>query len=336
MAIKITNSQITIEKVVIENAIAAEYLTNLPANERERALVTALGIGIMAEIKGEVAHFLAEAEGELGKRLGSLKTLYELRELRFKETATKGKKAEVDVAKALKEIQSVAGITNDRIDDLSSIDGVIKSNKTGDLMVTVNGEDDRCIGIEVKLDKSVSLGSVENRNPRAKKDTAIGQLLEMRANRNTRGNIIVFDEDNVDASVKTACKLGVKYIEDVGFLVLISTQRGDFSNLAICYAIAREMVLVQLREDLIDHKSMKMIVERLLYLLGSYGSVKKEVAAIKNSAGKIESSLESLSEHIESTQNYLSHFLKKGRLTDSELYEFYSGEQLGLILNPLD
>ena len=92
MAIKITNSQITIEKVVIENAIAAEYLTNLPANERERALVTALGIGIMAEIKGEVAHFLAEAEGELGKRLGSLKTLYELRELRFKETATKGKK----------------------------------------------------------------------------------------------------------------------------------------------------------------------------------------------------------------------------------------------------
>jgi len=216
------------------------------------------------------------------------------------------------------------------------MDGVIKNNKTGDLMVTVNGEDDRRIGIEVKLDKSVSLGSVTNRDPKAKKDTAIGQLLEMRANRNTRENIIVFDEDNVDASVKTACKLGVKYIEGVGFLVLISTQRGDFSNLAICYAIAREMVLVQLREDFIDHKSMKMIVERLLYLLGSYGSVKKDVAAIKNSAGKIEKTLENLSEHIESTQNYLSHFLKKGRLTDKELYEFYSGEQLGSILNPGD
>jgi hypothetical protein len=38
----------------------------------------------------------------------------------------------------------------------------------------------------------------------AQTDTAIGQLLEMRANRGTDANVIVFDEDSVDASVAAA------------------------------------------------------------------------------------------------------------------------------------
>ena len=94
MAVKLKNGVIDIDKIQIDNAIVTEYLAGLPESRRDEAIIKAIGIGVLAEIKGEIAQFLNETEGELGKHLASLKTLYELRELRFKETSGKGEKAE--------------------------------------------------------------------------------------------------------------------------------------------------------------------------------------------------------------------------------------------------
>ena len=74
---------------------------------------------MLAEIKGKIAQFLHETEGELGKRLEPLRALYELRELQFKETSRKGEKAEQQIMQALLEIQSAANYENDEIIDLS-------------------------------------------------------------------------------------------------------------------------------------------------------------------------------------------------------------------------
>jgi len=97
MAVKLRNGVIDIDKIQIDNAIVAEYLAGLPESRREDAIVKAIGIGVLADIKGEITQFLNETEGELGKHLASLKTLYELRELRFKETSGKGEKAEQQI-----------------------------------------------------------------------------------------------------------------------------------------------------------------------------------------------------------------------------------------------
>ena len=187
---------------------------------------------------------------------------------------------------ALLEIQSVANYGNDEIIDLSMQRGQLPRNKTGDVLVAIDGKDDYSIGFEVKLDKGVKLGLLDNRGPAAQTDTAIGQLLEMRANRETDANIIVFDEDSVDATVATACAGGVKFIQAVGFIVIVSTRCGNFLNLVVVYSISREMAKANIHAK-VDGHVMTMIVERLLYLSNDYKSVEKEVSNIQKSADKI-------------------------------------------------
>ena len=53
----------------MENPLIAEYPAGLPEPQREEAIIKALGVGILAEIKGERAQFLNETEGAIGKRL---------------------------------------------------------------------------------------------------------------------------------------------------------------------------------------------------------------------------------------------------------------------------
>ena len=81
---------------------------------------------------------------------------------------------------ALADIQTAASFSSDEIIDLSKQRGQLPRNKTGDIMVAIEGKDDCSIGLEVKLDKGVKLGLLDNRDPAAQTDTAIGQLLEMR------------------------------------------------------------------------------------------------------------------------------------------------------------
>ncbi|MCS5662055.1 MAG: hypothetical protein NZ842_16790 [Dehalococcoidia bacterium] len=328
MAVKLKNGVIDIDKIQIDNAIVTEYLAGLPESRREDAIIKAIGIGVLAEIKGEIAQFLNETEGELGKHLASLKTLYELRELRFKETSGKGEKAEQQIMQALADIQTAASFSNDEIVDLSKQRGQLSRNKTGDLMVAIEGKDDCSIGFEVKLDKGVKLGLLDNRDPAAQTDTAIGQLLEMRANRGTDANVIVFDEDSVDASVAAACAGGVKFIQAAGFIVIISTRRGDFSNLAVVYSISREMAQASIYAQPLDGQIMTMIVERLLYLLNDYKSVEREVSNIKKSADKIETSLEKVSHYISTTEQYLKHYLATGELSEKQVSLLYGGASL--------
>ena len=101
--------------------------------------------------------------------------------------------AEQKILQALKDIQVTSGFSNDEISDLSTVRGVLPRNKTGDLLIEVDGQNDVTIGLEIKLDKGVKLGQIDNRDPAAQIDTAIGQLLEMRTNRETDANAIVFD-----------------------------------------------------------------------------------------------------------------------------------------------
>jgi hypothetical protein len=108
---------------------------------------------------------------------------------------------EQKILQALKDIQVTSAFSDDEITDLSTVRGVLPRNKTGDLLIEVEGHNDVTIGLEIKLDKGVKLGQMGNRDPAAQTDTAIGQLLEMRTNRETDANAIVFDEDSMDATV---------------------------------------------------------------------------------------------------------------------------------------
>ena len=328
MSVKVKNGVFQVEKLEIENSVVVEYLTGLPDREREAAVVRAIGIGVLAEIKGEIAQFLNETEGELGQRLASLKALYELRELRFRETSGKGEQAERQVLQALTDIQTSLGFEQDEIVDLSKQRGQLPRNKTGDLMIAVDGSDHSSIGIEVKLDKGVRLGLIEERDPSAQTDTVIGQLLEMRANRETDANVIVFDQDSVDSTVAAACRAGIKFFNGVGFVVIVSTRAADYANLSIVYAICREMAKAGVHQSSAGGRDLTMIIERLIYLVRDYRSVEKEVDAIKKSADKISKNLEKLGHYVGVTQKALKQYLENGNFTEEERHLLYQGESI--------
>ena len=108
MTISFRNGVLEIKDVSIDNPLVAEYLESLPANEREQAVVDAIGLGVMAAKKGELKHFLDQTEGELGKHFASLKALYELRDMRF-QTSGKGSEAEEQVMAVLNDFTEKAG-----------------------------------------------------------------------------------------------------------------------------------------------------------------------------------------------------------------------------------
>lgn len=322
MAISYRNGVLHLQDVSIENPLVSEYLESLPATEREEAVIRALGIGVMAELKGEISHFLHETEGHLGKHLSSLKSLYELRSMRF-QTAGKGGDAEQQVMDVLNEFKEKAGFNEDQVKDLSRVTGQIPRNKTGDVLVEVNGNSDTAIGIEVKLDKGVKLGEILERDPTAKSDTAVSQLLETAANRNTAVNIIVFDEDSVDATVSKQCVDGVRYLGGIGFIVIVSTRRNDFRTLALVYLLARDLVLAAPKQAIADHHVLERIVERLVLVLNDYSTTRKDAEAIIKSAQKIITQSERTLRLAENTRDYLKNYLENGELSREQMLDFY-------------
>jgi hypothetical protein len=179
----------------------------------------------------------------------------------------------------------------------------------------------------------VKLGQIDNRDPSAQTDTAIGQLLEMRTNRETDANAIVFDEDSMDTTVAAACPNGIKYVQAVGFVVIVNTRRGDYENLAIFYSIAREMAKARFDVNTLESASVTMVIERLLYLLNDYRSVEKEVGTIKKSADKISASLTKLSNFVGITEQYLKTLLQNGKLSQEQLFNLYKSSEIELTID---
>lgn len=335
MAISYRNGVLHLQDVSIENPLVSEYLESLPATEREEAVIRALGIGVMAELKGEISHFLHETEGHLGKHLSSLKSLYELRSMRF-QTAGKGGDAEQQVMDVLNEFKEKAGFNEDQVKDLSRVTGQIPRNKTGDVLVEVNGNSDTAIGIEVKLDKGVKLGEILERDPTAKSDTAVSQLLETAANRNTAVNIIVFDEDSVDATVSKQCVDGVRYLGGIGFIVIVSTRRNDFRTLALVYLLARDLVLAAPKQAIADHHVLERIVERLVLVLNDYSTTRKDAEAIIKSAQKIITQSERTLRLAENTRDYLKGYLENGELSREQMLEFYQARGVAELMKEFE
>ena len=335
MAISFRNGVLQIKDISIDNQLVTEYLESLPASEREQAVVDAIGIGVMAELKGELKHFLDQTEGELGKHLASLKALYDLRDMRF-QTSNKGADAEVQVMSVLNDFKDKAGFPDDEVRDLSRVAGAIPRNKTGDVLVEVDGDPNKTIAIEVKLDKGVKLGEILDRDPVAKTDTAVGQLLETAANRNSAVNIIVFDEDSVDTTVSKQCVEGVRYLAGIGFIVIVSTRRNDFRTLALVYLLARDLVLAEPKQAIADRHVLEKIVERLVQVLTDYTSTRKDAEAIIKSAQKIIAQSEKTLRLVESTRDYLKNYLATGELTQQQMLEFYQAAGVAELMRDFD
>ena len=230
--IKINQKQkrIEINSFELDNEIIFEYFNKLPAEKRDESLFQALYIGSLALIEDRLSAFLSKTSNELGTQLENLKIIFDLKKEIFFKSAVKGIIAESEIAEVLKTYLKKR-ILKDEVILTGDTSGKIKRNKTGDIVVTVlENHFKATVGIECKFDKSIKLGNVETKGLATNKyDTAWSQLLETGVNRETDLSIIVFDKSLVDSSIERFTE-NVRFIPNIGFICIVDSQKGDYSN----------------------------------------------------------------------------------------------------------
>jgi len=310
----------------LDNEIVFNYLDRLPIGERDNALFRAIYIGVLALMEDRLSAFLSKTQNELGTELESLKMIYEMKKEVFLKTAVKGMFAEDEIAEFLNNYFTEKKL-KDRAETTGTTEGKLPKNKTGDVVCFVDGEENKKIAIEVKFDKSLKLGDIEDKDIFTKKqDTAWSQILEARANREGKVGIIVFDISLVDGSILKFTE-SVGFVNGIGFVAVVDSQKGDYSNLIIAYNLARDIVLNATQPEF-DDKTLTIILKRIIRDIDTFFEIKRLVQGNIENNQEILKHLEKSLLLMEFNQKYLVKFLRDGKLTETDLLAFYSGEEI--------
>ncbi len=318
------NKRIPINAFELDNEIVFEYFNNkVPADERDNTFLRALYIGVLAMMEDRLSSFLDKTSNELGTELESLKKIFDMKQEVFFKTAVKGMIAESDIAEELKNY-----LKSRSIKDSVSLSGTEKAqgtNKTGDIICEIYASGGKTIAIECKFNKSVKLGDIKNYEVfnKTKQDTAWGQLIEADYNRGSNCSIIVFDRALSDSSISNLTD-NVAYIPQVGFVVIIDSQAGDYTNPAIAYMLARDIAL-HAKQVQYDKDLLAIIITRIVKDITEIQKIKSLVENnIKNNKN-ILAMLEKSMLMVQFNEKYLTKFLKEGTLTKEDLKDFYLG-----------
>jgi hypothetical protein len=318
-------SQVKIKAFELDNQIVYEYFNKIPTELRDETFLKAVYIGTLALMEDRLSAFLSKTQNELSVELLSLKMIFDMKKEVFYKTAVKGMLAEGEIIQFLNGWFKETGL-KDIAEPTGTLAGNIKGNKTGDVLCKVE-ETKKSIVIEVKFDKTYKLGDIQDKDIFIKKsDTAWGQILEAKANRDSVVGMIVFDRSLVDASIIKAVS-DVGFIRGVGFVAIVDSQKGDYKNLVIAYLLARDIVL-NAKEYETSPEVLTIIVKRILNDLESLKSLEKHVKTIQNSSQSILDELNKGMLSIEFTLQYLNKFIADGKLTKEDLFNFYNAEDV--------
>lgn len=318
--------KLEIRSFEISNEIVFNYFNSLLSNERDERFLKAIYIGVLALMEDRISAFLAKTTNELGTELESLKMIFEMKKELFYKTTMKGSLAEEDIADFLNNYFSERKL-RDRALLTGNTKGNLARNKTGDIVCELDGNPDLKIVIECKFDKSMRLGEIETKDIFIRKsDTAWSQLIEAQANRDAKVSLIVFDGSLVDSNIQRSYE-NVGFIPGVGFIAIVDSQRGDYSNLVIAYMLARDIAL-NAKDIELDKELLSVIITRIVKDIQQVISIKK---LVENNIENNKSILKELEKGLllmEFNQQYLSKFLKDGKLTRQDLLAFYQGEDV--------
>lgn len=318
--------RVEIKEFEIENQIVFNYFDNLSTSERDDKLLRAIYIGVLALMEDRISAFLSKTNNELGTELESLKMIFEMKKELFYKSTIKGILAEDEIAEFLnnyfqeKRLKDKAFLTGNAA-------GNIPKNKTGDIICEIDGNPNLKIAIECKFDKSIRLGDIESKEIFTRKtDTAWSQLIEAQANRDAKVSLIVFDISLVENSILKNFE-NVGYIPGIGFVAIINSQKGDYSNLAIAYMLARDIAL-NAKEVELDKDLLAILVNRIIKDISEITSIKNLVHNNIDNNKAILKQLEKSILLMEFNQQYLKKFLVDGTLTKKDLLDYYSGEEV--------
>lgn len=310
----------------LDNEIVFNYFDKLPASERDDKFIRAIYIGVLALMEDRISAFLSKTSNELGTELESLKMIFEMKKELFYKSTIKGVLAEDEIAEFLNQFFSEKKL-KDRAILTGNTAGKLSKNKTGDIICELNGNPDLRIAIECKFDKSVRLGDIDSKEIFTRKtDTVWSQLIETQANRDSKVSLIVFDISLVDNSILKNFE-NVGFIPGIGLVAIINSQKGDYSNLAIAYMLARDIAL-NAKEIELDKDLLTALVNRIIKDINEVLTIKE---LVENNIENNKSILKQLEKSIllmEFNQEYLKKFLNDGTLTKKDLLDFYTGEDI--------
>lgn len=310
----------------LDNEIVFNYFDKLPATEREEKLIRSIYIGVLALMEDRISAFLSKTSNELGTELESLKMIFEMKKELFYKSTIKGNLAEEEIAEFLNQYFSEKKLKDKAVLTGNSA-GNLPKNKTGDIICEIDGSPDLKIAIECKFDKSIRLGEIGSKEIFTRKtDTVWSQLIEAQANREAKVSLIVFDISLVDNSILKNFE-NVGYIPSVGLVAIINSQKGDYSNLAIAYMLARD-IATNAKEIELDKNLLTIVVNRIIKDINEVLSIRTLVESNIENNKVILKQLEKSILLMEFNQEYLKKFLNDGTLTKKDLLDFYMGEDI--------
>jgi hypothetical protein len=119
----------------------------------------------------------------------------------------------------------------------------------------------------------------------------------------------------------------VGYINGIGFIAVINSQSGDYSNLAIAYMLARDIAL-NARDVELDTTFLSIIVNRIIKDINDVLIVKRLVETNIANNKEILKQLEKSILLMEFNQAYLTKFLQDGKLSKKDMLDFYLAEDV--------
>ncbi len=310
----------------IDNPVVYEFFSSLPTSERDEKLLRALYIGVLALMEDRISSFLSKTSNELGTELESLKLIFEMKQDIFFKSAIKGVKAEEEIVEYLNQYFKENDISDEAM-LTGNTAGQLSRNKTGDIVCFVNQDDSIKVVIECKFDKNIRLGDIKSKDVFTNKtDTAWSQLIEAQANRGADISMIVLDVSIANKGILDHVK-NLRYIPSIGFIVIVDSQNGDYTNLAIAYMLSRE-IAINAKPLEFDKDLLGVIVNRMIKDINEIFAIRKLVHQNISNNNKILEQLEKGLLLMEFSQKFLARFLDQGTLTREELLDFYYGDEV--------
>lgn len=308
----------------IQHPLIFKYFDNLPEKERDDAFKRVLQIGVVALMEDRIAAFLSKTENELGTQLESLKLIYELNVRARENTPTSGISAEGEIFAQIRQYLDREQFNDDLVMTGSST-GVLPRNKTGDIVLTVDGSDKK-IAIEIKFDQSLALGDFDESNSLDRpRDTAISQMIESNANRNADLAIIIFDQNRSSTSLRNKVN-GISWFPSIGFVVVIDDSRGDYTNLFLALGLARSILKSTIR--LVDQDIFQSLLGRISQDISTILETQKLLQANQENLVKIAKSIEKHAILVTFTKRLIEEFISTGKVSNENLLKIYNGKEL--------
>lgn len=290
----------------------------------------ALRLGVYGKMEARIAAFLKTAENDVQTGLEHLKYIFTAQDY-IDKSAAKGGVAERDIEAALKDLIKRKQ-WGDTTANTGGIVGEIPDCKIGDIVCDV-GESSRKVVVESKM-SPLALGDARDMNATKGKnwvqnatDTAYGQLVLSRANRNAHFAIIVFDRDSCSDVIKKLEPITI-LPEIQGMIVQIGQKAGDFTALELAYGIARD--LAKAYEKGIDENGLGMVVKRMIRDANKLNKFSAQLDKVVKGAedtivavGLIRELINETQESLSMTQSHLTQMLNGSSPSKKEMADFY-------------